>query len=155
MKKVISTLLLLLSLGFAAHAQTYNMSASTVTTCSGTFYDSGGSAASYGSNQNITMTFTSGTTARVNANFSAFSTENGFDLLYIYDGATINDPLIGVYSGTNSPGSITSSGTSLTFRFTSDGSTQNSGWTAALSCTGTALTAYPLTAGTVTACSGM
>ncbi|MGL5892560.1 MAG: CUB domain-containing protein, partial [Bacteroidia bacterium] len=76
-------------------------------------------------------------------------------MLYIYDGPNISYPLVGVYSGLNSPGIVTSTGTSLTFRFTSDNSTQNSGWTATFNCAGPVLTPYPLTSGTVTTCGGV
>ncbi|MGL5891950.1 MAG: CUB domain-containing protein, partial [Bacteroidia bacterium] len=138
----------------APTAPVFSMSAGTRFVCSGTFYDSGGPSLSYAPNENRSQTFTSYNGERISANFSAFSTENGFDLLYIYDGPNINYPLIGVYSGLNSPGIITSTGTSLTFRFTSDNSTQNSGWAATFNCAGPILNTYPLTAGTVTACSG-
>ena len=41
--------------------QTYTMSNATINTCSGTFYDSGGSGGNYMDNQNLTMTFCSST----------------------------------------------------------------------------------------------
>ncbi|MCA6362702.1 MAG: T9SS type A sorting domain-containing protein [Bacteroidetes bacterium] len=154
MRKNIITSLITLLLVATSVAQTYNMSNTTVTTCSGTFYDSGGAAGNYSNSQNLTMTFSSGSSARVSVSFNSFATETNNDFLWVYDGPSTAYPLIATYSGSTSPGTITSTGSSLTFRFTSDGSTVTTGWDATISCTGTAITAYPLTAGTVTACSG-
>ncbi|MEO5644841.1 MAG: CUB domain-containing protein [Bacteroidia bacterium] len=133
-------------------AQTYNMSTTTVSNCSGTFYDSGGSAGNYGNNENTTMTFTSSGGTRLSFAFSFLNIETCCDRLYIYDGPTSSYPVIGVY--TANPGTIVSTGTSLTFRFTSNGSGTGTGWAANISCTTPPLTVYPLTSGTVTACSG-
>ena len=154
MLRTITLFLCFMLAATATVAQTYNISSTTVTTCSGTFYDSGGAAGNYSNSQNLTMTFNSGSSARVSVSFSSFATEAGNDFLWVYDGPSTAYPLIATYSGSNSPGVITSTGSSLTFRFTSDGSTVTSGWDATISCTGTALTTYPLTTGTVTACSG-
>ncbi len=136
----------------SVQAQTYNMTATTETTCSGTFYDSGGSAGNYGNNANTAMTFTSANGNRLSFAFSFLNIETCCDRLYIYDGPTTSHPVIGVY--TSNPGTIVSTGTSLTFRFTSDNSGTGSGWAANISCTTPALTSYPLTNGTITACSG-
>ncbi|MFN8714282.1 MAG: CUB domain-containing protein [Bacteroidota bacterium] len=151
MKKIISTLFLLLFLGFAADAQTYTMSTSTVTTCSGTFYDSGGAAGNYSNNENSTMTFTSGNGNRLSFNFSTMSMSLG-DYMIIYDGPTTSHPIIGTYD--TNPGVINSTGTSLTFFFFSTSSSTSTGWAATISCTTAPLTIYNLTSGTVTACSG-
>jgi hypothetical protein len=133
-------------------SQTYNMSTTTVTTCSGTFYDSGGAAGNYGNNENFTMTFTSGNGNRLSFNFSAMNISGG-DVLSVYDGPTASHPFMGSYASI-SPGIITSTGTSLTFVFTSTSSANSSGWAATISCTTPALTAYSMSNGTVTACSG-
>ncbi len=62
--------------------------------------------------------------------FIDFELEDNYDSLYIYDGQTIYDPLIGGYSGTNSPGTIIASDNALTLKFFSDIATVSSGWTA-------------------------
>ncbi|WP_343636433.1 PKD domain-containing protein [Fluviicola sp.] len=126
-------------------AQTYNMPAgtNTVSTCSGTFYDSGGSGGNYTYNDNRTYTIcpsVAGNKARVT--FTSFATELNFDFLYIYDGNSTAAPLIGAFSGSTSPGVITASTSNasgcLTFRFTSDGSILSpstfAGWAATVSC---------------------
>lgn len=103
--------------------------------CSGIFTDDGGTTGSYSNSQTKNFTFQSNVAgAKLQFNFSQFALESGFDFLRIYDGADINATLIGTYSGTNNPGIITSTGSSLTFRFTSDGGTVASGWISSLAC---------------------
>ena len=115
-------------------AQTYNMSNTTTTTCSGTFYDSGGSGANYADNSSLTQTFTSSLGNCLTFTFTIFLTQGGSDVLTIYDGATTSSPVIGNYSGGVSPGTIVSSTSSLTFEFSSNGSNNKLGWAATISC---------------------
>ena len=120
------------------YSQTYNMSNTAVTTCAGTFYDSGGSGSNYSNNESFTKVFTPATAGNMlRFTFTTFNTEGSYDYLYIYDGPTTGAPLIGTYSGTTSPGTITATNATgqLTFRFTSDGSTRRAGWAATISCT--------------------
>ncbi len=99
------------------------------------FYDSGGAGGNYGNSQNLVKTFSvaSGNCLSVSFN-SAFALENGFDRLRVFDGPTGASPLIGNYTGNTGPGTISSSGTSLTFSFTSDGSVVQAGWEATVTC---------------------
>lgn len=119
----------------------YLMSNSTVTTCYGLFYDSGGSNGNYANNLNYTMTFYPGAiNGKINATFSAFNLEYhascNYDWLKIYNGPNVSSPLIGTYCGTNSPGTITSEHNTgaLTFQFYSDYSVTAAGWAATISC---------------------
>ncbi|MEN9999518.1 MAG: hypothetical protein RI922_2508 [Bacteroidota bacterium] len=121
----------------ATYAQTYLISTGgTVNTCTGTFYDSGNSGGQYSNNENYTMTFCSGAPGLcISANFTSFNTELGWDFLSIYDGPSTASPLIGTYSGNlGALGSFSSSGTCLTFSFTSDNSNKRAGWVAAITC---------------------
>ena len=135
----------------------YNMSNTTVTTCSGLFYDSGGPDSDYTNNLTYTMTFypqTEGASIRVV--FTEFNTESGYDYLYIYDGTSTSATLMGQYDGTTSPGTVTATNTTgaLTFKFTSDQGVTAAGWVATVSCltleynTITA-TANPVNSGTI------
>ncbi len=135
MRKIYITLIWCTLLFTKMIAQTYTMANGTVNTCSGTFYDAGGSGSNYSNNSSITETFCSTSGNCIRAAFSSFSTQNGVDYLYIYDGPTVDYPEIGAYSGGTSPGTITSTNGCLTFYFTSNGSTTGSGWTATISCT--------------------
>ncbi|XOV68837.1 MAG: CUB domain-containing protein [Fluviicola sp.] len=135
--KLSSILFLFATIFFVAnegYGQTYNMSNSTVTTCSGTFYDPGGAGGNYGNNNLFTMTFCSGSTANIQLDFTVFDLENNFDDIFIYDGNSTGAPLIGTWTGTNSPGTVTSTGSCITILFDSDGSVTDIGWAANISC---------------------
>lgn len=125
--------------GLTATAQNYTMGNSTISACSGNFYDSGGggngSNANYSNSENYTMTFCPSTSGQcVRLTFSAFDIESGFDFLRVYNGPSTASPLIGTYTGTTSPATITATTGCITLQFTSDGSVNRVGWTAAVSC---------------------
>lgn len=116
------------------------------TTCSANFFDTGGSGGNYSNGENRTYTICPGTAGQaVRAVFSAFATEGCCDFLTIYNGSSTSSPIIGTYSGTTSPGTITATNPSgcLTFRFTSDGSVNAAGWNAAISCVALTTTSCP------------
>ncbi|MFZ1685995.1 MAG: hypothetical protein WAU70_01120 [Flavobacteriales bacterium] len=125
---------------------TYN-GACLVSTCSGTFYDSGGAGGNYAANVNaIYRTFCPSSPGMcVRATFTSFSMLDTYflcfgpnsccDYLQILNGPAQNSPAL--YSNcTTSPGTITANNASgcLTFRFVSDGTVQLPGWAATLSC---------------------
>ena len=91
-------------------------------------YDSGGDYF-YLDNMNCQWNLDSNT--KVEVTFFNFNTESNADYLYVYDGASSSSSLIGTFSGTSLPAPITSSSNKLHLRFTSDGSTQARGFTAA------------------------
>lgn len=102
----------------------------TVTTASGTFYDSGGPTGNYSSDERTQTLIQPTGASNITVSFTRFNLENNYDYLYIYDGASVTSPLIGRYTGTSSPGTITSSTGSLLFDFRSDCATTDSGWAA-------------------------
>lgn len=102
----------------------------TVTAASGTFYDSGGAGANYSNDERKLWLFQPSGATSVSMNFTSFSLENNYDYLFIYDGSTVNSPLIGKYTNSVSPGNIISSGSSLLFEFRSDCATTQAGWAA-------------------------
>lgn len=125
---------LFMTLPFGLGAQTFTQTNGTVSACSGNYYDSGGAGGTYTNNENSTFTICSNSGNCVRVSFTAFDLESGWDYLYIYDGPTTGSPLIGTYTGTTSPGVVTSTTGCLTFRFTSDGSVTYTGWAASISC---------------------
>lgn len=119
--------------------------------CGDLFVDNGGSSSNYANNSNNTYTICSTNLGEVvTVTFTSFNTEANRDGLYVFDGNSVNSPqisstngagqvpggLAGSFWGTTIPGPFTSSDPSgcLTFRFRSDGSTSNSGWTANVTC---------------------
>jgi PKD repeat protein len=120
----------------------FNMANGSVTTCAGSFYDAGGPSGNYANYEDYIFTFYPGTSgAMIRAVFSAFNVESGYDYLSIYDGVNTSAPIIGTYTGTTNPGTVTANNGAgaLTFHFTSDYIVVSSGWAALISCYSTAL----------------
>jgi len=101
----------------------------TLTAPTGTFYDSGGAGANYSNDERLVWTIQPPNATSVTLNFTSFAVEANYDFMYIYDGPSIWSPKIGRFN-TISPGTITSSGGSLTIEFRSDCATLGTGWVA-------------------------
>lgn len=115
-----------------------NMQDGSWTECDFILYDSGGFDGNYGNNENLTLTLcppVDGGT--VTLDFLNFSTQINLDILSVYDGDSVNSPLIGAFSGVNTPGGViiadNASGC-LTLNFVSDGSGNTNGWAASVGC---------------------
>jgi len=127
--------------GYITVSSDYKMRTGTFYTCTGNFYDSGGSGANYTNGEDYTITFKPCVPAgKVKVQFTAFNVETqsscNNDYLLVYNGESTSAPLVGKYCGTTSPGTVTASGSSgaLTFRFVSNASTNRAGWAANISC---------------------
>jgi N-acetyl-anhydromuramyl-L-alanine amidase AmpD len=108
----------------------------TATATSGSFYDTGGAGSNYANDERKLWLFQPAGATSVSMNFTSFSVENNYDYLFIYDGATVNAPLIGKYTNTVSPGNINSTGSSLLVEFRSDCATISAGWAATYTTNG-------------------
>lgn len=104
------------------------------TACSGTFDDTGGPTASYSTNEDYTYVIQPPNSSSVTMAFSSFDIETNYDSLWIYDGTSASAPLIGVYTGAVSPGTVTANSGAMALRFKSDYSFQHAGWEASWSC---------------------
>ena len=102
----------------------------TIRLTQGLFHDSGSTHGSYASNEAYVYRILPPTGRRIELDFEEFETEEGEDIMTIYDGTNTNASVIGKYSGTDSPGRIVSSGRGLTITFTSDRRTVAKGWKA-------------------------
>jgi hypothetical protein len=98
------------------------------------FYDSGGPGNYYHDSEDYIFTFHPPANHAIRSTFSTFDCESGFDFLYIHDGPTTADPLLGTYTGTTLPPQCISSHDSgaLTFHFTSDYNVPYPGWAAVI-----------------------
>ncbi len=150
MKRIIFVLISLMFIQ-SGFSQTYWLNngfvdGQTITTCSGLFYDGGGSV-NYADNEYYTVTFQPSSTAqRVSFYFNTFNVDNS-DSLWIYDGANTAAPLIQTgqtnhtfYNNSNSlvlfPVKATLANVSgaLTFKFKSSAATNTAGWDATITC---------------------
>ncbi len=132
----------------SSQAQDINMQNGTVTTCSGTFYDSGGPDGDYNSNENFVYTICPDDPNLISViEFIDFETPGGTDILNIYDGDDTSAPQIGQLTGnevdlTNGDSPIEFTGSEpdqnlsgcLTFEFISDSFLEIDGWEANISC---------------------
>ncbi|MDA9875365.1 T9SS type B sorting domain-containing protein [Flavobacteriaceae bacterium] len=116
----------------------------TVNTCSGTFVDSGGEAATYSGNQSFTYTICPENAGQlVQLEFTAFATQTGADIMTIYNAADTLDPAtsLGDFSGdaaADSPQTVIATVDNisgcLTIVFTSNAGVNLDGWAANISC---------------------
>ncbi len=109
----------------------------TTSSCGNTYTDSGGTSGNYSANENQTSTFYPNTAGDpVTVTFTSFNIEDGWDYLYVYDGPDTSSPTLGAFTGLTVPGPFTSTHATgaLTFVFTSDGSTNYTGWEASITC---------------------
>lgn len=102
---------------------------------SGTLYDSGGAIDDYTDDERLLWLIEPANTQNITLDFVSFGIELDWDYLYIYDGDSVTAPLIGVYTGTTSPGTIVSSGGALLLEFRSDCATTLNGWEATYTST--------------------
>ncbi|MCC7331115.1 MAG: M4 family metallopeptidase [Flavobacteriales bacterium] len=109
----------------------------TLTSCSGTLYDSGGPCSLYGPNQTSQVTISPTGAGKVHLNFTFFNVEEGdqggticnYDNMKIYDGPTTSSPLIGTYCNNNlPPATISSTSSSITIWFMADPGLELSGY---------------------------
>lgn len=126
---------LFIQVGFS---QTYKLDNSingtTIPTCSGSFYDSGGSGNRYSTNENRTVTFCSSSIGQqLRFDFTTLDIGAG-DALLVYDGTSSSAPLLFNCSSCTSSGYLISTSGCLTFVFTSDNSGNRPGWAATISC---------------------
>jgi len=119
--------------------------------CDGFFTDPGGANGDYEGDTDSTVTICpQDANDLVTVTFTFFETEGNWDGLYVYDGDSVNAPQIasdngpgfgdlddpGAFWGFDIPGPFTSSSVDgcLTFRFISDASFQEAGWSGLVTC---------------------
>jgi len=139
MKKQLLLLIVLL-FSFVVNGQINISTGGTVSTCSDVFVDSGGLGGNYSSNENYEITICPDVAGNyIDLNFTTFNIEGGsFDFLVIYNGMDTSGGLLGTITEDSACDvtQYTSSGTGgcITIVFVSDGSFNQSGWEASVSC---------------------
>lgn len=107
----------------------------TLVACNGHIYDSGGPSGQYTNSESGSVTiYAENPWCQLHLT-GTYNTENCCDHIYIYDGDGIST-LLGQYQGSGSV-DLTSTGSSMTINFTSDGSVLYDGFDFVVSCTGT------------------
>ncbi len=105
-----------------------------VVSCTDTIYDMGGPHMPYYDGEDYTYTIAPPGAASVSLSFSSFNVQAGKDTLWLFNGATTASPLIGKYTGTNSPGSVGGTSPAITMRFKSAGTVPGPGFQAIWTC---------------------
>lgn len=122
---------------YTASSQSYQMPSSgsqTISACSGTVYDPGGTS-SYPNSCEGTLVINPATAGcKVNLSGS-YQTESSFDYFYVYDGTTTSGTQLGYFTGTGTC-DVTSNSGPLTIRFHSDGSVTYPGFELTVNCVG-------------------
>lgn len=133
--------------GCPAPGVTLLMQNGSATVSSAVFYDSGGPGGPYSADESLVYTINpTNPLNKIRVSFTGFDVEPGWDKLQIFNGPNTASPLFpggapgsgtctalgNGFSGVGNPGVFTSTAASgaITFRFCSDASFQNSGWTA-------------------------
>jgi len=130
----------------AAFPQTYEIDAyngQVVTTCGGSFYDSGGSGGNYANNESFSMTFCSASGQYLTFDFSLSSSSLNLDAgtgdtLYFYNGTTATGTPIAFLTSSDDVAftqlMINTLSTCVTVVWHSDGSAVDGGWNAVIAC---------------------
>ncbi|WP_115462628.1 choice-of-anchor L domain-containing protein, partial [Winogradskyella aurantiaca] len=139
MNKNLALILLAFVAGLSLLAQELPMQNGMFNTCGPrTFTDSGGAANDYAPGEDFTMTICPDVADElIVLDFTEFSTQEGQDVLKIYDGDSTSAPLVGEYSGNSSPVLVIGNNATgcLTLHFSSSPSAETIGWEAQLECT--------------------
>lgn len=100
-----------------------------LTASSGTFTDGSGSS-DYNDYSDCKWLIEPSGATSITLDFTSFDTETDYDFVYVYDGSTTSATLLGSFSGSTPPASLTSSGGIMLVHFTSDEIETALGWSA-------------------------
>ncbi len=112
-----------------------NLSSCAVMPCRDTLYDMGGPSNNYVNRSNYYFTISPPGAAALSLRFLSFNFEEGWDSVWVYDGAdTTNSPLLGRFSGTSLPPVLVANSGKITIKVYTDGATTRPGFTAIYNC---------------------
>lgn len=107
----------------------YCSGSTTLTAPNGTFSD-GSNNNQYANNSECSWLIQPPNATDITLTFSAFNTEQNYDGVAVYDGVDNTAPLLGQFSGSSIPNSVTSTGGSMFVEFLTDPAERDNGWTA-------------------------
>jgi PKD repeat protein len=110
----------------------------TIFGCFGSLYDSGGVDSNYVNNNNGVTTIYS-PVGPITLEFVSFNFEAFTDYVAVFDGTSIDDPLLGFFTGTELPESVTSTGSVITIVEFTDAANNDTGFQIDYSCQGSTL----------------
>ncbi|VAV84847.1 hypothetical protein MNBD_BACTEROID02-1520, partial [hydrothermal vent metagenome] len=113
MKKI--TLLVCLIYSSVIFSQVELMRDGSVTTCTGTFYDSGGAGAGYSNDESFTFTICPDPLVggQAQLDFITFNIQQNADFMTIYNGPDTTYDVLATLTGSINPGAVTASFASI------------------------------------------
>ena len=114
---------------YTTQTKTYCSGKQRLTKASGSLAD-GSKGDPYGNGSDCKWVIDPGNKDSIKLSFDQFSTEKSQDQVIVYDGPDTSASVIGTFSGSSLPPSVTSSGGSMLVRFVSDDRRRKSGWSA-------------------------
>ncbi len=100
-----------------------------LTSLNGSFNDGSGETG-YGNNSSCKWLIQPENVESITLSFDSFNTEQDYDGVIVYDGADTSSEVLGVFTGSSLPHSVTSTGESMLVWFLTDEDTRFSGWEA-------------------------
>ncbi len=107
-----------------------NPSITNFTNASGTITDPGGNPGNYGNDVRQCYLIAPPGATQITLNFSVFNLENNYDFLWVFDGDNPNASLIGKYTGTTLPPTLTANSGKMFLDFRTDCATTAEGFVA-------------------------
>lgn len=117
------------AVGVVSNPNTYCTGTVNLNATDGTFNDGSGNHDYQNNNDCKWLIHPNGATD-ITLSFSFFNVENGHDSVIVYDGGTTSSTVLGSFTGTTLPNSLTSTGGNMLVRFKTDNATGGQGWIA-------------------------
>lgn len=117
------------SLDYSSSFTNYCTGSQVLTTAEGDLED-GSDLENYGNLSDCSWLIEPANAKDITLTFSAFNTEEGYDLVNVYDGPDANAPLLGEFSGVTIPAAVIGSGGSMYIHFQTNERVRRDGWAA-------------------------
>ena len=113
----------IIKVGYISVVNQVNMCSTTLSVApNGILFDSGGPTGDYQDSENCSLTITPACATSISLSFVSFSTESGFDDIYVYDGVNATAPLLYTGTGSTLPPTLNATSGKMHIVFQTDGS---------------------------------